>query len=392
MLFEQTTPTIPAKSNLYYPALTGIRAFAAYLVFFHHFNPFTNESWPERLVREGHIGVTVFFVLSGFLITTRYLDKTRLSVDWLKGYFQNRIARIYPLYFLLTCVTFLVLLKDPTYDILQQWQKLIISDKALIVFLNLTFLRGFFNTFLFTAIQQGWTLTVEETFYAFAVPLMLVLNLVRGKKQYGVLAVAALGFVGVGCALVYVNPVHRYGFFSPATFMFYRTFFGRAVEFMMGAALALFVRHHSTLRKGAWATAVGGLWMVACLGALACIATKESPSYQNSLGLVVNNLVLPLGISILFYGLLTERTQLAHLLSTKVAQTLGKSSYAFYLVHLGILSVYIQRNISESPVVIFAMALGVAYLLWRFIEEPLQTRLRSKPNHQKKKPLLVSAA
>lgn len=386
MLTEQTTRVIIAKNKLYYPALTGIRAFAAYLVFFHHFNPFPRESWPERLIREGHIGVTIFFVLSGFLIITRYLDKTRLSTNWLKGYFQNRIARIYPLYFLLTCLTFLVLLKDPTYDIVQQWQKLIPNDKALIVVLNLTFLRGFFNTFLFTAITQGWTLTVEETFYAFAIPLMLMLNLLRGNKQYGVLAVAALGFTGVGCALVYSNPVHCYGFFSPATFMFYRTFFGRAVEFMMGAALALFVRHYPTLRKGTWTTTVGGLWIVACLVALACIATKEFPSYQNPLGIAVNNLVLPFGISIFFYGLLTERTQLAHLLSTKVAQVLGKSSYAFYLVHMGVLSVFVKRNISDSPVVILAMALSVAYLLWRFVEEPLQAMLSSKPHHWQKKP------
>lgn len=381
MLIEQTTRIIPAKNKLYYPALTGIRAFAAYLVFFHHFNPFLPESWPERLIREGHTGVTIFFVLSGFLIITRYLDKTRFSANWLRGYFQNRIARIYPLYFLLTCLTFLVLLKDPTYDITQQWQEFIPSDKALILIMNLTFLRGFFGAFLFTLINQGWTLTVEETFYAFAVPLMIILNLVRGNKQYGVLAIAAFGFIGVGCALVYSNPVHRYNFFSPATFMSSYTFFGRAVEFMMGAALALFVRHYPITRKGAWATTVGGLWMVACLVVLACIATKELPSYRNPLGIAVNNLVLPLGISMFFYGLLTERTQLAHLFSTKVAQILGKSSYAFYLVHMGVLSVFVKRNISDSPMVILAVALGVAYLLWRFVEEPLQAMLRSKPRH-----------
>ena len=52
----------------YFPALTGLRAIAAYMVFFHHFNFFSQfgESLLSRMVNEFYAGVSVFFVLSGF--------------------------------------------------------------------------------------------------------------------------------------------------------------------------------------------------------------------------------------------------------------------------------------------------------------------------------------
>ncbi|MGQ7387973.1 acyltransferase family protein, partial [Streptococcus suis] len=67
------------KSNIYIPALTGVRAIAAFLVFFHHFNR-TDFSYPVfRTLNEFHMGVTLFFVLSGFLICLRYYDTCEIN-------------------------------------------------------------------------------------------------------------------------------------------------------------------------------------------------------------------------------------------------------------------------------------------------------------------------
>lgn len=62
-----------------------------------------------RLAREWHTGVALFFVLSGLLICVRYRDRVELSNRWWKQYLLNRVARIYPMYLLLTCLTFVVL-------------------------------------------------------------------------------------------------------------------------------------------------------------------------------------------------------------------------------------------------------------------------------------------
>ncbi|PWT72730.1 MAG: acyltransferase, partial [Bacteroidetes bacterium] len=90
----------------YYPQLTGIRAIAAFMVFFFHFNPF-HEGFIFHFVNEFHVGVTVFFVLSGFLITYRYIDSFEFSREWFSKYIINRVARIYPMYILITICAFI---------------------------------------------------------------------------------------------------------------------------------------------------------------------------------------------------------------------------------------------------------------------------------------------
>ncbi|WP_139147353.1 acyltransferase family protein, partial [Hymenobacter lapidarius] len=103
------------QKAIYYPSLTGIRAIAAYMVvLFHIAQDFQKEESHEiistivlKFFLEWHIGVTIFFVLSGFLITIRYAGRIEPSLGWAKKYMKNRFARIYPIYFLLTVTTFI---------------------------------------------------------------------------------------------------------------------------------------------------------------------------------------------------------------------------------------------------------------------------------------------
>src|ERR1700722_6807604 len=91
---------------------------AAYLVFISHFCDVFDGTFPHILQRffgEFHIGVSIFFVLSGFLITFRYYHNFQLTKDWFMQYLKNRVARIYPMYFLLTICAFgyYFITKDP---------------------------------------------------------------------------------------------------------------------------------------------------------------------------------------------------------------------------------------------------------------------------------------
>ena len=83
---------------------------AAYLVFISHFAYVFDGGFApalQRFFNEFHIGVTIFFVLSGFLIAFRYFDSFKLTGDWFKQYLKNRVARIYPMYALLTIGAFI---------------------------------------------------------------------------------------------------------------------------------------------------------------------------------------------------------------------------------------------------------------------------------------------
>lgn len=258
----------------------------------------------------------------------------------------------------------------PSYG---HWQTYNLTDKILVPFFNLTFLRGFFDQFQFTGIGQGWTLTVEECFY-FTAPVLLIF-LAKSQAKYTVLAIAALSLIAIGCLLVSVAP-HRLGFFASYRFMFYHTFFGRVVEFMLGTGLALFIRKYPNTRPGGWATLTGVFWIMGSVIALSLISTKQLASWDNPFGIALNNLWLPLGIVLFFYGLLTERTWFARLLGHSIAQDLGKSSYAFYLVHMGVLSIFLQQYVTTNIFILFAVAIMVAFALWKWVEEPLNHKLR----------------
>jgi peptidoglycan/LPS O-acetylase OafA/YrhL len=166
----------------YIPALTGVRAMAAYLVFISHYRDIFDGSFPHILQRffgEFHIGVSIFFVLSGFLITFRYYDKfSGLSREWFLQYLKNRVARIYPMYSLLTIAAFVYYYFSKDASVIGG-DKNANTNPILLLVLNITFIRGFFYQYWDTGIAQGWSLTVEECFY-FSAPIIFLI-----AKRYG---------------------------------------------------------------------------------------------------------------------------------------------------------------------------------------------------------------
>lgn len=98
------------NSKAIIPAITGIRAVAAGMVFFYHWFFHYVETLP-LLIRApfevGYVGVPIFFALSGFLIVVRYADDLATGRVGYGRYLWKRFARIYPLY--LFILTFLVL-------------------------------------------------------------------------------------------------------------------------------------------------------------------------------------------------------------------------------------------------------------------------------------------
>jgi peptidoglycan/LPS O-acetylase OafA/YrhL len=385
-------------TKTYFPALTSIRAIAAFLIFIHHCNPFyPGAHWApkgiartdtvvylQHFVEQFHIGVSIFFVLSGLLITWRYENRIEPTWRWARAYFQNRFARIYPLYFLLTMVAivcwwgnlvpgFGIAFGEPGY-----WS---LKVKLVMTFLNLSLLRAFFTKYMFTGLAAGWSLTVEECFYATAPLVLLAVRHHLKRIVFFPLFFLLLGVLVVVLVKLGTFPLlSRHGFVSSGKFMLGWTFFGRATEFAIGMALAFYMkRQQERTITGYWATGVGVVWILA---ALFMVTQAELPLFRTNEGLVTyagiatNNLFLPIGVAILFWGLINERSKFRQLLETNVFQILGKSSYAFYLVHGGLLSILVGKY-TNNILILFTVTQTVAYLLWRFIEEPLHIRLRA---------------
>ena len=107
-----------SKSSRHFNALTGFRCLAACLVFVYHNRKYWRDAvHPElmRLFNEFHIGVSLFFVLSVFLIAYTYADEPLQSVKSYLKYFSIRLIRIIPLYWLILTAYYL----DPAFGKMQ---------------------------------------------------------------------------------------------------------------------------------------------------------------------------------------------------------------------------------------------------------------------------------
>lgn len=318
-----------AQQN-YIPALTGVRAMAAYLVFISHFAYVFDEKFPhsvQRFFNEFHIGVTIFFVLSGFLIAFRYFDSFKLTKDWFKQYLKNRVARIYPMYAILTIGAFVAFYftNNPTVTAGH--------NPVAMFMMNIVFLRGFFDQLKFTGVAQGWSLTVEECFYFSAPFIFLVAT--KYKRFY----IQPIAVTGLGAVLVLIfSHVNWYGFFGNFTFMMLYTFLGRCFEFFAGIQLALIIRRQKPDGKSNRKLTYVGFFMIfVCVWIMSLlpIPKGQEAGLHNPFGIITNNYLLALSIALFFYGILTETTLLKKILATRFVELLGKSSYIFYLVHLG---------------------------------------------------------
>lgn len=350
-----------------------MRALAAFLVFFHH-HPVSALVWgPLEIWWELHVGVTLFFVLSGFMITWRYDRGDGARGSFWRGYFVNRFARIYPLYFALVVPTML----------------LFHERSPLVWFLNLTVFSCFQS-----GIPQAWSLRVEECFYL-AAPLLFL-----GWRRHPLVPLLAGLAVLVALVPVAMLPA-AVGFLGPPRDLLLYTFFGRFFEFFVGAWLAKRIAATGTgdvERRFPLATLGGALGIVATVAALAALRASAPARYTYGLfhpaGIALNNLVLPVFIAAFYWGLVRERSPVRSLLSGRVADLLGRSSYAFYLIHFGFLrDVIVFRLVRlagvagttaeawaaafvKTPLGLFVVVNLLAILLYEAIESPANRILR----------------
>ena len=350
----------PARE--YFPQLTGVLALAAWSVFNYHFNFFSPAvvgDWVYRFTEEMYLGVNIFYVLSGFLIYHRYepllVAGTRRE---LVIYARNRVARIYPVYWLLLLAGYVA----------------VGFPDALTCLATLTLTHAFFPTMVHAGIPQAWTLTIEETFY-FSAPLLF-----GASRRVGLLAtclaVAALGWVLPAAGIGTVD--HVLG----------RTLCGAIGCFGCGMALArTFERREGRPALGArpWLT-YGGLAVAALLvlaiSRLSLLVEADLPRGElrhgrdHPLGALAMFTLFPALVAVVFYGLLTERSRLANWLGSRLAVLLGGASYSFYLLHKGDLQELWFKHVSDNYLVAFLVCNALAIGLYLLYEKPMARWIR----------------
>ena len=298
------------SNRFYYPALDGLRGVAILLVIIYHNFNFINQS------QFGWLGVDLFFVLSGFLITTILLNDAG-SPHFLKNFFIRRILRIFPLYFL-CLIIFLILFpflglykKELSFFIANQWW--------LWTYLQ-NWLYSLFLTDDAKMLTHLWSLAVEEQFYLIW-PFIILLVKKPGKLFFIMLTVLFLVFFGRSLL-----------WFSHITDLNYTTLytFTRIDGICIGSMVALLMRFRPGLI---------GKYMAIIVLTLACInfvfyflnqSKKNDYPYLSFVGYTTFCAMFGLLVHEIVSG---NNKILNNILSISPLRFLGKISYGFYVFH-----------------------------------------------------------
>jgi len=144
-----------AHQKQYYPALDGLRGLAILLVILYHNFNFVNHFFFAWL------GVDLFFVLSGYLITTILLNSIN-SDDYLRNFYTRRVLRVFPLYYLCLVVFLFVL---PLLGLYKDQFQFYVSNQLWFWFYLQNWLLSFHFPRMGSMLNHFWSLAVEEQFY-----------------------------------------------------------------------------------------------------------------------------------------------------------------------------------------------------------------------------------
>lgn len=327
-----------------FPALDGLRAIAAVMVVFFHYGG------PDWL--QGWAGVQMFFVLSGFLITTLMLrEERRTGRISLKEFYLRRAFRILPVYLVVLLVTAAgsALLGTFTSNGI---------GPALKYFLTLTneFADG-------SPYDQSWTLGIEQKFYLVWPLVVVALGTVVLKRRAG----AALLFMLLGLVVVNFTESHR----NPGWPMHY-------FSILTGVLLAIALhsrRGFAVLRP---LTNPVAQVFVAIAFTSVHVSLKPVAAFMNETGGIQGHVwIIPMyaPATALLLASLVAPGPVTDFLSTKPMQFVGERSYALYLVQtiaaMGVALVLPALSGLSQAVAVTAVGLALASVLCRTVEIPM---------------------
>jgi peptidoglycan/LPS O-acetylase OafA/YrhL len=322
----------------YLPQLDGLRAVAVLLVIGAH----------TGLARGGYVGVDVFFVLSGYLITN-ILVRERETGRWsIRRFYVRRIRRLYPALLLMLLLT---LPFDGTLMPGDEFHRLAV------VFLSATYLANFGNlhpTHWMGGLGHTWSLAVEEQFYLlwpFALPL--VIRFRRGQVGLAMVTVAMLSMLA----------------FGPLELA--RLLLGSGGALLAGCLLALILNGRTLPRSGTLAAA-----SACAITAMVLVAPTGFDPHAGLESAAVSVAAVPLIAGLVSGGVLSR------CLSARPMVWLGQRSYGIYLWHFPLLVLFSSSGLLPPKweiLMAVAAAISAAALSYSLVEQRFRYPRKDRP-------------
>ena len=376
------------------PALTSVRFFAAmHVVIFHLFTMHIAEGrgWYRNLAAIGYVGVSLFFILSGFILVYTYAGR-----EWTaKEFWRARFARIYPAYlfslFISTpwlLIVWLVLKEDQVPPFLLWFKHHPVLGTSLVPVL----LQSWVPNAALVWNTPAWSLSDEAFFYALF-PLAVVWMLRARKRK---LAAWAVGFWALSLCFSTAYVLRKPDGLAFVDDQSFSTWLNvvkfhplvRLPEFLIGMCLGFLFLRNAIDRKWATPLLVGGV--VAFLGVARFHNQIPYPILHDS--------ILEPAFGAIIFGLALRPSWIGFL-EFKPLVLLGEASYSLYLLHSIVLGMYFftstggTRHTSTGGIALgIALPVAISVLAYLLIEQPARRWLRPETKPQPALTPAVAAA
>jgi peptidoglycan/LPS O-acetylase OafA/YrhL len=331
--------------------IDGLRAIAVIPVVLFHAG--------VRHVAGGFIGVDVFFVISGYLITTILLEDIRKERFSIASFYERRARRILPALFAVLFFTSLAAYKLLLPNDAYEYGRSLMATLGFVS--NIAFSRqmGYFDAPAeMKPLLHTWSLAVEEQFYILY-PLFLFLVTRYFRKRYTI-AIGSVLVLSLAYSIGRSDTQAATSFYLPTT---------RAWELLIGGLLA--TQNLPKLRHQMSANLLGllGLGLIS-YGVFAFSAATPFPGYHA--------LYPCLGAALIIYSGMAAEPLVGRALSAKPLVFVGLISYSLYLWHWVIIvftKYYLGRPLAGlETVAVIVVAFVMASLTWQFVENPFRGR------------------
>jgi peptidoglycan/LPS O-acetylase OafA/YrhL len=339
--------------TFYRPDIDGLRAIAVVSVIIFHIN--------ANLLPGGFLGVDIFFVISGFLITSLLLKELQQTKKIsLKGFYVRRVKRIIPALLVVVVTTLLVgfLILTPT-DFLSLLKSAVASLLSLAnVFFYFSLDQGYFaKDTAEVPLLHMWSLAVEEQFYLIWPLLMAFIYKKKGSVFlfYTLLSILLLSLILAQISLGINQP---FAYYSLPT---------RAWELAAGGALSIYLQNRKELSPNI--SNLFSLIGVFLIGASFLYVSKQSDIPG------IDNIPLIIGTLLLIVAGKTTKNISRRLLSNNIIVFIGLVSYSAYLWHWPMIAFTKYATIEidiYTGSIIFVLTFLLASLTYYLVENPLR--------------------
>lgn len=366
-----TGPLPVTKSKLYFPQLDSIRGISFIAIFLFHAVRFPHHSFPAAgflhyLYKNLDLGVEVFFVLSAFLLTWLGLNEYKKRNNFsLSNYFKRRTLRIWPLYFFILILAFLIFPPVAKYFHFEM--------SLPNVWYYIFFISNFYTIDHIFFLRFLWTISVEEQFYLL---WGICLRFFYKKLIYVTifLIISSIAFS------IYTSYNHLSSYFNSITYLF---------DFACGGLAALFIlgKSNSLERLKNLTSTVTVLFYSYLIFHFILFyhLNKISTGFANDMIALVSRYLIIIYVAILIAEQMVNHSRTKLLGKSKFLIFTGKISYGLYCYH-GITITLINLLLSQyhinnliMVIIYFTINYLIATISYFYLETPflkLKTKLR----------------